>query len=41
VREDERYHPTKGKAGSAHVQILFGPFNATTVIEPPSKLGST
>ena len=41
VREDERYHPTKGKAGSAHVQVSFGPFNATTVIEPPSKLGST
>lgn len=41
VREDERYHPTKGKAESAHVQVSFGPFNATTVIEPPSKLGST
>lgn len=41
VREDENYHPTQGKVGSAHVQISFGPFNAPTVIEPPSKLGST
>ncbi len=41
AREDERYHPTKGKAGSAHVQISFGPFNSPTVIEPPAKLGST
>jgi len=41
VREDESYHSTKGKAGSAHVQISFGPFNTPTVIEPPSKLGST
>lgn len=41
VREEESYHATKGTSGSAHVQVMFGPFNTPLVIQSPTTQGST